>query len=193
MEIVQNALRVDRAMFRDALRLAKKVRGVGSQPALLTYENDRLRIELGGCEFFCNAEGTWEGQVKIPSAFLRELYSSVPKGDEPVQVSTDGRNLRIGQLSVKCEWTALAYPRITMPLGASLQDYLMLPFKYSQTDIDRSDLATLLADAQAKKARFIERATSVLKPLGIKEFHLNCLVDDVLRERAKHEKPQRNG
>ena len=188
MELVQNELLVDRAMFREALRLAKRVGGVGSQPAVLTYHDGQLKIELGGCEFSCDAKGVWDGQAKVPSGFLKQLYNCVPKSDEPVLVTTDGRSLQIGQLNVDCEWTALVYPRITLPLGPCLRDYLTLPLKYSKTDIERSDLAGPLQDAVAKKEKIIEKAALVLRPLGIDESHLDRLLVDLLKQQVEHEK-----
>jgi hypothetical protein len=186
MPSIKNELNVCRLQLGQAFRIIKKLSGFGDQSAVLTFQNERLKIQLGGCELTADAEGRWHGQVKVPVDMIRRIAKAFKKsGGKNAVVSTNGRELRIDQIVVSCHWDALVYPRISMPLGATLTDVLSLPLKYSLEDIDRSELAGALASAEAKMHELIAKAVWILQPLNVGEDHLRELVNQLLNENVK--------
>jgi len=125
--------------------------------------------------------------VKVPVLFMRGLKTVLPTGDGPVLITMDGESLRIGSVTIKCEWDRLVYPRIELPLGAALLDNLMLPLRYSPNDIETSNLTEVVKAAENKRDKLIEKAARTLQPLDIKESDIRGLVDTCLRRRLEDE------
>ena len=188
MAHVNNELRVCRSHLWRAFRHIKKQTGFGNQSAVLTYLDGHLRIELGGCVLTAEAEGSWIGQARVPISIFTNVAESFPRGsDNIVFVSTDGNELRIDNVAVPCNWDALVYPRIKMPLRAELTDVLVLPLMYSTEDIERSELSETLASSEERRDKLIGKAARVLAPLSVSEDHLRELVDGLLKEKVKYE------
>ena len=175
------SLAVNRKHFLDALRQIKKLTGLSGQSAILAFHDQQFCIDLGGCSFRADAEGNWEGQVSVPFEFVRGLAKEPPTGDGPIAVSCDCECLRVDLRVVRCQWNRLSYPRITLPLGASLLEILSLRKQFSREDIRRSDLEKTVDDAESKAMQLIEKAAKLLQPL---RFTINDL-QRILEEKVK--------
>jgi len=193
MPQVLACLSVNREHLLRALKQIKRLRLTGEQPALLTYANGELEISLCGCSFRVEASGDWRGQLKAPVSFIQMSAVAPPGGDGPIAISTDGESVKMGFVVAKCKWTALAYPRIELPLDATLLDKLVLRLAYSTEDIERSDLKKTVEAAESERDRlikkavgmlaeldnFLEKAAEALWPLGIKEVEIRALLNGV--------------
>ena len=188
MSDVNNKLSVNRLHLWQAFRQIKRQGGFGDQSAILTFADGQFEIELGGCVLTADAEGLWRGQVKIPVDAIRNVAKSFAKGSSGGVVdSTEGNELHIGNITVPCQWNALVYPRIQMPLGARVMDVLTLPLKYSAEDIERSELSETLASAEEQRDKLIGKAARILQTLNVSEDHLRELVDGLLKEKLRYE------
>jgi len=171
---------VNRKEFVARLKTARKVGAFDGQATKLTYDSGELCVAAEGHSFRVPADGTWPGEVIVDASFLRRLAKSPLIGGDKMEIATDRTRLRIDFVSTNCEWNALEYPRIELPLGASLVDVLRLPLRYSKADIERSELTGKLEAAQRErdelvcKARellgraneYVRKAGDMLAPLG---------------------------
>ncbi len=180
--LVNCSILISRKDLLDTLRQIKKTKGLGGQPAIATFEEHYLCFDFGGCRFRIPGNGTWQGQVTFGSESLKHLAQAPLKFEDSVEVSCDGKSLRIGGWVVPCEWSGLFSPRITLPLGSSIMDILSLRKLYSSDDIERSGLEATLADAEAKVGKLLAQATATLSPLKIDESDLRRLVEQKILE-----------
>jgi hypothetical protein len=183
------SLSVNREHLLQALKQIKRLPGIGEQAAVLTYANGELEIDLGGCLFCADAQGDWRGQVTVPFSSIRILATVPPDGEGPILFALDRERLKIGTLVTKCKWDGLTYPRIGLPVGATLLDKLLLRLTHSADDIERSDLTKTVEAAESERDKLIEKAvkvlvevnrivetaTNVLQPLGISESKIRGL------------------
>lgn len=173
------SLVANRAHFLNALRQIKKLTGLSGQSAVFTF-GPQLCIDLGGCSFRADAEGTWQGQAAVPFKLLQGLAKAPPPGTGPITISCDGKCLQIGNVTLKCKWDRLSYPRISLPLGASLLEVLSLRKRFSDEDIRRSELERAVADADSQAMGLIKKAAATLSPLRFTEDDLRRVLDDKL-------------
>ena len=172
------SLAVNRKHFLDALRQIKKLTGLSGQSAILGFDDQQLCLDLGGCSFRADAEGNWQGQVSVSFEFVLGLAKEPPTGNGPIAVSCDGECLRVDLRVVGCQWNRLTYPRITLPLGASLLAILALKKRFSREDIRRSDLEKTVDDAESKAMQLIEKAAKLLQPLGFTTNDLRRMLEE---------------
>jgi hypothetical protein len=187
----KGALAVNRQQFCDGLKLLLKAQAFTGHPAQFTFSGGRLHVALLGASFTAEASGHWIGEVLVDDQLLSRA-AQVSWPEQPsLQISTDGRRLRIESLVLACTWNGLEYPRIPLAINCSLLEILRLPREYSPADIARSGLTERLAAAEAERERLIglaaehiRRAEEALVPLGLKS---GCLgIDaDLLRSKVE--------
>jgi len=176
---VTYSLAVNPEHFLDALRQIKKLTGLSGQSAVFTFEDQQLRIDLGGCSFRANAEGTWQGQAAVAVKLIQGLAKAPPTGKGPVMISCDGESLRIGHITLKCKWDRLHYPRITLPLGTtSLLEILSLRKRYSADDIRHSELEKVVIEAESQATKLMENAVIALRLLEFTKDDLQRILEE---------------
>lgn len=189
------SLSVSRKDLLETLRLIKKTKGIGLQPVIVTFDGRQLCFDFGAGRFRTPAIGTWQGQVTFRSELLKRFAQASPKYGDTVPVTYDGESLRIGDWFVRCEWSHLAAPRITLPLGVSQMEILFLRKLHTLDDIERSGLEPTLAEAEGRVQELVEKAAAILAPLQIDKAEVMRLVDERVSELARkwHSRAEEHG
>jgi hypothetical protein len=92
---MKNRLEVTKGEFGTAIEIFR-VRRVADS-AMLAFENGFLSIEAGDRHVTMRALGEWHGRAWFSSNLLKAL-AAVPPNEDPVVVTYDGVNLRIGPM-----------------------------------------------------------------------------------------------
>jgi hypothetical protein len=183
----KGALEVDRQQLCQGLKLLLKAKAFAGQTAQLTFADGRLKVAVLGASFQADATGTWAGEVLVDDQSLSRVARASLSQQAKLSVSTNGRELRIDTITVPCDWNAMQYPRISLPVDAKLIDVLRLPQKFSTTDIERSGLAKKLAAGERKRDELIRAVLSEIRvaesALGLKRGALG-MDPDFLRARV---------
>ena len=84
---------VDRTEFAKALRLVGRAgKAVRSAEAILTFDDQRLNIDLSGNATQVDANGDWPTEVRLPGDALERLAKSLPEND-PLPLKIEGEHL----------------------------------------------------------------------------------------------------
>jgi hypothetical protein len=175
---------VHRTDLREALKYLKQfVHRKRSPEMCLAFQNGALIFQMGAVSAKALAEGTWTGSGYVSALVVLGLLEGMPD-EEQIQVTFEDDRLRVGYLSFPCRWEEDAQPPVTLPLGASLLDYLRYGLVYSEAELRRSGLMQLVRQAQDKRDSAIRQAVKALKPLGIDRDDLLDLLERRLRAKA---------
>ena len=176
-------LSVDRTEFAKALKLVGRTgTGVRSAEAILTFDSDRLLIDLSGNGADVAAAGDWPTEVRLPGAALERLAKALPK-DDPLPLKIEGKRLFAANFSIPCELRLHSRPvstpvREMIPANADLFDILMTASRCSAEEIDAAGASALVLSAQQKLDRLCEKAASLLGPHGVSPLHLRKLCEE---------------
>lgn len=182
-------LHVSRRELLDALKLlARHGRKRGGNVAL-GYSDGCLELHYGGVTATASATGEWPGRMRIESKYLIGIRSLLPR-DDPLVLRVEGNTFHVGGSTFPCAWDDEQVELIPTAINAGRLDLLTLPYEYSDEQIAASGLAGPVADAEEWRDKLIERAASVLEPLGVRQGDLERLVDATLRRRKPMRLPQ---
>ncbi len=157
-------------------------------PALVSMEGGSLRVAFPGGSCSVPADGTWAGEVRVPtSLFVRlavNLPTGIPSGDPlPVEVR-DGR-LYVGSAWRPCICQDAFHSEIELPLDADFMTLLLLPFRHTDDRLERAGLTPKVRKAQESAHHLCEKAAEVLDPLWISAAEIEELVRKRLERLAK--------
>lgn len=176
-------LSVDRTEFVKALKLVGSAgRAVRSAEAILTFDDQRLAIDLSGNAAQVAATGDWPTEVRLPGDSLERLAKSLPKYD-PLLLKVDGERLFAANFSIPCEWRLYSRPvstpaREMIPANADVFDVLMTASRCSPEEIDTAGASALVSNAQQKLEKLCEKAASFLGSYGVSPLHLRRLCEE---------------
>lgn len=175
-------LEVDRTELREALRfLSRLVRRQDKAEVVLSYRDGRLVISSIGGEAGASAQGVWNGQVRVPSAFVLHGADILRGAHDPVRVTAEHGTIRVGDFGVECRCQSDVLAPIELPYGAPLTAILGLPLKYTPGDIERSGLTKTVSEGLIRKEKIVTQAVEVLKPLGVSYLDVIGIVDSSIR------------
>jgi hypothetical protein len=78
------SLRIKRQHLLDGLLIVRRMRNLGRQPAVWSYDGRQLVVEFGDYTFFVDAQGNWPGRATMKAADLRKLANWAPVGGDTV-------------------------------------------------------------------------------------------------------------
>lgn len=198
---MKGQLTVDRREFYRGLKRAAKTGAARGQPAQLTYAQGELRVAYGGHAFTLPAEGNWSGEVTVAVELFRKMAKTPMPGGPRLEISVDGDEIRFDILIVPCQSSDQVQQRIELPLGCQPADVLALTQRHDAEELKRSGLAEIVAKAERKRCRAIERAAAqfakgaqwlqdlgfsgVPEKLGVDAESLRARVDAWIDARAK--------
>ncbi len=130
-------LSVNRAEFAKALRsVGRAGKDVRSAMAVLTFDQNRLAIDLLGSVTQLPASGDWPSEVRLLGVHLERLARSLPEED-PLPLRVEGKRLFVARFSIPCECRlsgAVSTPvRELIPANANLFDLLTHGSKSNRT------------------------------------------------------------
>jgi hypothetical protein len=179
------SLRVDRAELDSAIRnIARHDAGVENVDAVFTLEDGQLVVRVPGMELRASACGEWNGTCRIALSVLRPLArAGLPESDDngPYLVSVADGRLKLGPLSLSCEWEAVVTPAIQLPFNPPLVLILQLPLLHPRKEIERSGLAQVVAEAEERKRQALSDAAGILRALGVRRYDLERLAEECIR------------
>jgi hypothetical protein len=176
-----NALVVQRTDLREALKYLKQfVHRKQSSEICLAFQHGAIVFQMGAVSAKALAEGAWLGSGFCSALVVLALLEGLPD-EEQVQFTLEADRLRVGSLSFPCRWVEDAKPPVTLPIGASLLDYLRYRLEYSEAELSRSGLTQLVRQAEDKRDVAIRQAVKALKPFGIGRQDLLDLLEARLR------------
>jgi hypothetical protein len=184
-------LSVNRAEFAKALKLVGRAgKGVRSADAILTFDNNRLAMDLSGNAAEIPAAGDWPTEVRLPGDALERLAKSLPE-DDPLPLKIEGERLFAANFSIPCEWRlysrSVSTPaREMIPANADLFDVLMTAFRCSPEEIDTAGASALVSNAQQKLDKLCEKAASFLGSHGVSPLHLKRLCGEHAAEGTRN-------
>lgn len=176
-------LTVNRAEFAKALKLVGSAgKGVRSADAILTFDNNRLAMDLSGNAAEIPAAGDWPTEVRLPGDALERLAKSLPE-DNPLPLKIEGERLFAANFSIPCEWRLYSRPvstpaRDMIPANADVFDVLMTAARCSAEEIDTAGASALVSNAQQRLDKLCEKAASFLGSHGVSPLHLRKLCEE---------------
>ena len=183
-------LSVDRAEFAKALRsVGRAGKDVRLANAVLTFDQNRLAIDLLGSVTQLPASGDWPSEVRLLGVHLERLARSLPEED-PLPLKVEGKRLFVARFSIPCECRlsgAVATPvRELIPANADLFDILMMAARCSQEEIEAAGASSLVSNAQLKLDELCLKAAGILGAYGISPLHLRQLCEEHAAEGDRH-------
>jgi hypothetical protein len=175
-------LLVDRNEFRKALRIAAQgAKTVESDTAILTFDQDNLRVDLSGNIAVVSATGDWPSEVRLQRETLKHLAKSLPEQD-PLPLKIEGERMLVARFSIPCEWRLYSRPatspvRDLIPANPDLFDLLVVAASCSQEEIDDAGAATLVSNAQRKLDQICQKAAGFLGIYGVSALDLRRLCE----------------
>lgn len=169
-------LEVERAVLVEELKRMAKVlgRGPGGE-AVLMYRDEKFLMRIGGAEFAIPAKGRWPGEARVASSWIRAL-TKFPPVQDPVIIQVRGGRLQLAGSSFPCRWQAPGAARIEVPLGMGLLELVRLGFAHPVEELEKSGIASAVAEARAELDKRIKAAARQLAPLGVTATDLRLLV-----------------
>lgn len=98
-------LRVDGRHLAEILQYIAKLKGLGRRPAVFSFADGRLRVELPDVSLSANASGFWPMPLLVSLTDLRRIGRELCLGDGEVTVKVADGKLRI--LGFSAEFTVL--------------------------------------------------------------------------------------
>ena len=183
-------LSVKRAQFAKALRsVGRAGKDVRSAKAVLTFDQNRLAIDLVGNVTQLPASGDWPSEVRLLGVHLERLARSLPEED-PLSLKVEGKRLFVARFSIPCECRlsgGVPTPvRELIPANADLFDLLMMASRCSQEEIDAAGASALVSNAQLKLDELCAKAAGVLGAYGVSPLHLRQLCEEHAAEGDRH-------
>ncbi len=176
-------LSVKRADFAKALRsVGRAGKDVLSATAVLTFDQNRLAIDLSGNVTQIPASGDWPSEVRLPGENLELLARSLPEED-PLPLKVEGERLFVASFSIPCEWRLYSRAVSTpvselIPANADLFDLLMMVARCSKEEIDTAGASALVSNAQLKLDHMCTKAAGFLGAYGVSPLHLRRLCEE---------------
>lgn len=173
-------LEVNRAELAEGLKsLRKFIKPTSPAEAVISFQDDRLRIDLVGMAARASATGTWPGQARVSTALIWRLAQALPTGD-PLPLRVEGGHIYIAQDSAPCTWQDASGKGIPLPINPSLLQLLNIRRKHAEDVIRQSGLTALVRDAEKQRDALIAKAVAILGPLEIQPAGLRRIVDERL-------------
>lgn len=178
-------LKVRRADLLKLLRaMGRFTKASTKDEAILRLSEGMLEIDVNGMAASIPTDGSWNGEARVPAAFLVQIGKGLPK-DDPFEIAVRNGRCHIGPLSVMCVWQAVPNERIELPMDAPLPRILALRQGYSAEAIERSGLMKTLAEAEKKRDDIIRSAAKLLAPLAVEESDIERIVAEAVRRSSE--------
>ncbi len=177
-----------RAARKDLIEALKPLRRIVRKkdfdsPAVVSMEGHALKVAFVGGAVSIPTEGSWAGEVRVPTLLFVRLAANLPKGipaGDPLLVEVRDDRLYVGTAWGKCVWQAAFRSEIELPLDPDFLTLLRLPVQYSEDRLERAGLLPRVREAQEKSRRLVRKAADVLWPLDVSEEDLQRLVQERL-------------
>jgi hypothetical protein len=179
----RNFLSVPLAEFRHATKVFGR-RGTRLGQVLLAFEGGFLTIESGEATAVMRAEGEWHGRATFSPEILRAL-AKVPPAQDPIPVSYADGHLLIGGMTIPCFWQRTSREFLFNLENPSLLDLLALGRTLPRADIIGSELGKQIRNAQARAARRIRSAATLLAVFEVPESAVRELVEARIASRLE--------
>lgn len=182
-----------RAARKDLIEALKPLRSIVKKKdlnsaAVVSMDGHTLKVAFIGGSVSIPTEGSWAGEVRVPTLLFVRLAGNLPKGipaGDPLQIEIRDDRLYVGTAWGKCVWQAAFRSEIELPLDPDFMTFLRLPFQHSEDRLERAGLAPGVRAAQERSSRLVRKAAEILQPLGVAEADVQRLVQELLREGAK--------
>jgi hypothetical protein len=176
-------LSIARADLRDMLPALARLGGSASRDeAVIGFDDDELWIRAGGMECSAKASGDWPGEAVIAHATLKALSRATPDDDPVVFTVTDGR-LMVGKMAVPCTWHAQGAAVISLPMNADLRELLLADMMHAEDALEASGILRQIRDARTRRDELLDRAATLLAPLGISRADIARIAHEALLHR----------
>lgn len=177
-----------RAARKDLIEALKPLRRIvrkkdWDSPAVVSMEGQALKVAFVGGAVSIPAEGSWAGEVRVPTLLFVRLAVNLPKGipaGDPLPIEVREDRLYVGTAWGRCVWQAAFGSEIPLPLDPDFMTLLKLPSRYSEDRLERAGLLPRVREAQERSRRLVRKAADVLSPLGVTESDLQRLVQERL-------------
>jgi hypothetical protein len=157
--------------------------------AVLTFDQNRLTIDLVGNVTQLPASGDWPSEVRLLGVHLERLARSLPEED-PLPLKVEGKRLFVARFSIPCECRvsrAVSTPvRELIPANADVFDLLMMAVRCSEEEIDAAGASALVSNAQLKLDELCTKAARILGACGVSPLHLRQLCEEHAAEGDRH-------
>ena len=172
---IKNALQVSGKEFAAGLKTfrARKL----LPRALLSFEGGYLMIEAGDRMGAMHATGEWNGRASFSSDVLIALAKVPPHGDF-FEITYEKSKLRIGHLTVGCDWEIVSAPFLKKVTSPGVLDLLAMDRTLPRTEIHGTGLAKQIRSARSQLARNLSKAAKLLAEVEITEDDLWELVEE---------------
>jgi hypothetical protein len=184
--LAHNFLSVPLAEFRNAAKVFAR-RGTHLGQALLAFEGGFLSIEAGEATAVMRAEGEWHGRASFSPEMLRAL-AKVPPAQDPIPISYADGHLLIGSMTIPCFWQRTSRDFLFNLENPGLLDLLALGRTLPRADIKGSELGKQVRNAQARAARRIRSAATLLAAFDVPESAVRSLVEARIASRLERGK-----
>ena len=177
---MKNVLEMDRSEFARAMR-SFHVREL-AQTALLAFEGSILSIESGAQVVTMHADGEWHGRAWFSSNLVKALIK-VPPTDDPIVIAYDGAKLRVGSITVGCDWELVSKAFVKDVTRPSLLDLLAMNHSLPRSEIHGTGLSKRIEHARFRLDESIKKAAKLLKEAEISEADLWDLAEKRIQGR----------
>jgi len=153
-----------------------------TERALIGFDGRFLSIEALDVVVVAKAEGVWPGVASAGVSLVVALAHSPPVG-EPVRVTYVDQHLRIGTLTVGCDWQPTSHTLLRLQAAPDWIEALSLKYRGTRAQILARGYQVDIEKAERKLNRLVTRAYNLLAPLGVTQHDLRALIDDRLAKR----------
>jgi hypothetical protein len=184
---VSYELVVDGGHLRQGLRWFEKVRKIrATEKALISFDRTFMLVEALDRGFVARASGEWPGTAKVNATLVAALAKAPPAAEDVRVAYADGK-LRIGSLSVACEWQPVSVSMMNIRAAPDWVEALAMKYRLPRGRIVAEGLAERVEDAERQMDRLIVRCAKSLAPLHVSEADLRELVEKRLIAHLRRE------
>jgi hypothetical protein len=178
-------LQVDRYHLLDGLQKfrTRRRRFRASEKALFAFDGRFLSIEALDVVVVAQANGVWPGVASVGVQFVVALARVPPTGEGTIEIACRDNHLKVGSLTVGCEWQPVSHSLLKLPAAPDWIEALSLKYRGTRGQILAGGHNFSIERAERKLHKVVARAAKLLAPLGVTQQDLRVLVDDRLAKR----------
>lgn len=153
-----------------------------SDKAILGFDGRFFSIEALDVIIVAKAKGVWPGIARIGASVMIAL-AKVPPASGPVVVQIIGDRLKLGPLTVNCEWQPVSHTLLDLPSAPDWIETLSLKYRAPRSQIISKGWDKDIARAERKLTSLITKVGKSLTTFGVTEKDIRDLIERRMAER----------
>ena len=185
-------LEIPRASLLQGFKLIKKLAKPRKyEEAVLSFDGEKLLIDMAGTHIAINAQGYWPGQVRVSAIWLVGMSKVPPSGNALILRFADG-HVHLQNSICPCAGQNTTVQLIQLNMFPDDATLLAQKLLWSSEHIEKSGLSAAIAEAEKVCMRRVSKAAQYLVDYKVSKEDIRYLIDRCLQERVKLKKLCRN-